>query len=635
MPDSLWVCFEPPAADPPPDALVLSFLEPAVEQRLSERWGERLVSGRAVVQDVRARARRAYVELIARIGATPSVNGHSLRQALAEPGRPSRWWFMKVSEKDCVWDGDPVYTTLLRLMAVRAVADKHGVTTIRLVGADRGFARALGQAGPDPVADALASARAVVRGLLGRMRFVLSQLARWWRCRATPAPPALRSDVLLHAHWGWTLQPDGAGRLVDTYFTELPARLAARGITVGWLATIERDAEGWRRGQRLRDVFAAAARPEVVLLERYVGPADIVAAALRLRHPLAVRRFMAVPGFRRLFHVDGLDLYPVLRPLLLDSAWGSGLARWELLATATERACRALRPAMLVTFLELFLESKALYAGARAASPGIQLWTAQHAGYSSDKTFGSVDPVTELRGEPDGCPTPAPDGIFVMGDLAQRLWRANGLSDDRVVVAGGLRYHGVRIVERPRPAHPPRPLTILMIGGMNESADLDMCRAIVGATAGLDDVRLRLRDHPQYWLSRRAGFRSLAGRIEVTAGTVDEDLAGADIVLVTHSGLAEEALLKGLPTWHWLWAGFNTSVFLDLPVIPAFTGVGELGAAVRELRATPEAFRPRRDTQELVLRECFGADPTGAADRIADRIAALLERQPVLEGSAR
>src|SRR6266851_9207028 len=100
---TLWVCFAEPSTAVPADVLVLSFLPPGDEQRWAELLGERLVRGREALQDVRPRARRAYLDLIARLGAAPCVRGRSLRQELRGSDGTSRWWFLKVSEKDCVW----------------------------------------------------------------------------------------------------------------------------------------------------------------------------------------------------------------------------------------------------------------------------------------------------------------------------------------------------------------------------------------------------------------------------------------------------------------------------------------------------------------------------------------------------
>ena len=64
----LWVCFEPPVTDPPPQVLILSFMSPSAEAVMHERWGAQMLSGRVGVQEVRSRARAEYVRLIARVG---------------------------------------------------------------------------------------------------------------------------------------------------------------------------------------------------------------------------------------------------------------------------------------------------------------------------------------------------------------------------------------------------------------------------------------------------------------------------------------------------------------------------------------------------------------------------------------
>jgi hypothetical protein len=619
----LWVCFRRPPTAPPARALVLSFLPPGEEDDAGVTWAPRLVSGRAVLQEVRAGARRAYLDLVARIGAAPAAGGRSLRQAMRGPGGWSRWWVLKTSEKDCVWDGDSTYSILLCLFSARAVADKHGICRVVVHGGPPGFAEALGAERARRLAGLGTLGPAIARGVVARLGLLVRRLHRWRISGAVPAPPPPRVDVLLEAHWDWSLGSDGAGGLRERYFADLPRRLGARGLAVGWFASIEPDVEVWQRRRRLRDVIAAAsAHPEVILADRYLTPGDVLGAAFDLRYPLNVTRYLWSAEFRLLFRVDGLDLLPVMRPALLKLAWGAGVPQWELLATATARACRALRPKLLLTFLEMFLHSRALYVGARAGAPGVAIWAAQHAAYSSDKTFGVLDPSIELEGRPDGCAAPAPDGIFVMGELSHRLWRANGLAEDRVVLTGGLRYQ--RVAAETRPVHAQRPVSALLIGGMNTAADLDLCDAVTAAARGLDGLRLRLRDHPQYALSRKLGFRRFRGLIAVTRGDAEQDLADADLVLFTHSAFAEEALLRGIPTWQWLWPGFNTSVFLDLPVIPSFSSVENLRAALKAFLADPPGHRPDGDTQAYVLRQCFGPDPARASERIADHIIALV-----------
>jgi len=233
------------------------------------------------------------------------------------------------------------------------------------------------------------------------------------------------------------------------------------------------------------------------------------------------------------------------------------------------------------------------------------------------------DPDIEVRGTPDGCAVPAPDGIFVMGDLSRRIWEGNGLGQEAVIPTGGLRYQSVQIrsrTDRPRKDT----ISLLIAGGMNEAAELDVCDAAVAATAGLSAVRIYWRNHPNYQFSTRPAFGRFRAIIAVTSGTVSEDLDAADVVLFTHTGLAEEALLYGVPTWQWLWPGFNTSPFLDVPVIPSFASVGHLRRELLAFLDAPASYRPSEEVQQRVLSECFGPDPDGASVRMADAIEGIL-----------
>ena len=138
------MCFDRPPSNPPTEALVLSFILPAAEAEMEGRIGSRMVSGRALVEEVRSRARAEYVKLIARIGATPLLRGRTLRQTLQGPGNYSRWWFLDITEKDCLWDGDTIYVTVLQLVAVQTLMERHGIEQVRLHGGPPGFAAALG-----------------------------------------------------------------------------------------------------------------------------------------------------------------------------------------------------------------------------------------------------------------------------------------------------------------------------------------------------------------------------------------------------------------------------------------------------------------------------------------------------------
>nr|MBI3612066.1 hypothetical protein [Nitrospirota bacterium] len=605
---------------------MLSFLPADREAEAERLWGDRFVGGRELAQVVRLDARREYVDLIARIGATP-IGGRTLRQAMKGLGGYSRWWFLKTTEKDCVWDEDVTYTTIIRLLCVKLAADRYRPQRIRLFGGPHQFALALmasHEVIPErPVRQAPWMVPILLVGLLSRFWLLFYYCRLWWHLRWCAPVEQGEFDVLLEGYWDWSVGPGADGRLRDKYFSDLPEKLAAHGLRVGWMTWYEPGVASWQKGRPLGAVVRSAAqRRDTVVLERQLSLRDIVGIVFRFRYLGEFLHFDRQPSFRSLFQVAGFDLHHVMRGPMLRLLAGSNLCRWDLLAAAATKACSVARPKLILTFLELITHSRAVRAGARTGFPTTKLWNVQHAGYASDKTFGMVDPRIELSGQPDGCPIPAPDGIFVMGELSESFWRRNGFRKEQVILTGGLRYQHVRVESRPcvQAAAP----TVLLVVGMNAELDLDMCAAVSAATRYLPSVRLRLRDHPHYLLSSCAGFDRFRDRIEVTAGSPDDDLRSADLVVFTHSGMAEEAFLKGIPAWQWLWAGFNTSVFLDLPVIPTFTSVAELQQALRSFHAAPDRYRPKRETQELVMRQCFGPDPAGASERICAKILDLV-----------
>lgn len=620
---TLWVCFKSPDVLPD-DALLLSFLSPDAEAAAERRFGDRVLSGRAIATEVRAQARDAYLDLVARIAATP-IDGRTLREALAGPDGTSRWWFLKTSEKDCEWPGD-FYTTVIRLLCVRRAVETCGTRRVVVRGGPVDFARIVARAYAGSASRPTCwLGAALCRGLAARLQLAGRYLRLLLVLRGRPVRRGDRIDVLLHAQWDWSLLAAPDGTLRDRYFRELPGELERRGLHVAWLALCEPTSGGSAAvGRPIRHIAAAvASRPEVIPLERYLTWRQILGRALDFRYLAGLLPFGRSAAFRSLFVVEGFDLFPELWCQLVGQAAGSTISRLELIASATEEACRDLKPRAVLTFLELFLQSRAIYAGARRVAGRPALWAAQHAAYGRGKLYGILDPKRELRGEPDGLGIPAPDGLFVMGPLSRDIWVENGFSGDTVVVTGGLRYQHVRMLpERPGAERFPR--RVLLVGSLDLDADLDMCGAAAAAVAGLDSIELAFRDHPAYRLTGKPDFERYRGLIVPAGGELSADVDTADLVLFNHSSVAEEALLRGKPVWQWLSAGANESAFLDLPVVPRFTSVTALREALAAFVRAPDLFRPRPDVREMVWRQCFGPEPERAATNIADRVAVLV-----------
>lgn len=612
----------------PPHVLVLSFMGPETEAQYEEKIGSRFVSARLIAEKVRVEARKIFTEMITRIASSPCISGKTLREHLKGRDGISRWWYHRLSDKDSVGIHSD-YTTIIRLYCIKFVAKEHGISVIRVYGSKRNFVRSLKNTFQvvlhKPVYSGFPFRPIFVflRALAGRVYFVAYYLYLLTIFRKLSLQEKKDFDVLLQGYWDWSVTPQPVGGLKDRYFTNLPGMLRDMGYRVGWLARFSPQHEVWQRKRPLKDVAHGLQQyTDVILIEYFVRVSDIFRIAMNMRYILVWLTFSCSGKFRSLFMKDGLNFYPVFKDSLSSPFFSTGILHSELMSLGVERVCSSLCPKMILTFLELFIESRPIYAGAKRADPHVKIYTAQHAAYCSDKAFGTIDRDVELKGLPDGCPMPAPDGIFAMGELSSRMWLKNGYLKDKVLLTGGLRYRHLKIANARNAGKKSGNITILLIAGMNEYLDFDMCEAICRATEGETSVLLRIRNHPSYWITDMDGFRRFRSRIEVsTVKDAYEDLSNADLVMFTHSSLSEEALLMGIPVWQWLWAGFNTSVFVDMPgAIPCFTSVLKLKAALKEIIADESRFRPTDEVKLMVLENCFGQDPGGATAAIAEEI---------------
>ena len=622
----LWVCFEPPDIEIPPNILLLSFMSPESEIKYEGVLGTRFINGRKVVQGIRRQAREAYVNLIAEMASTPCIFGKTLRQAMKGKDGISRWWYLRASSKDSV-NVDSPYTPILRLYSIKTIAEQRNINHIRLFGAKRSFSLCLRKSFNVYLQRHECRQKLNIRsflrrfpvfyGLAVRIVFTVTELYKLIILKSIPSLSNNRLDVAFQGFWDWSFTGKTNFKLRNIYFSDLPERLRKMGYSVGWFCYLEKFK---KRTSYKKLVCETEKFSEIILIERYLKTADVLRAAFQFKYVLIVLAFLLSGKFRLLFIKDGLNLYPLFRNQIIWSIFGKDILLNELICIAVRNACRDIKPKIILTFQELFLACRPIYAGARQGKYPLKVFAAQHAAYCTDKTLGTLVKDIELNGTPDDCNIPVPDGIFVMGELSQSIFHKNGFPDERVIISGGLRYQHVKIANNVSRKNSTISLSILLISSMNEYLDIDMCKAVCAATKEMPFVHLRIREHPFYRISHLEGFERFRSRIEVSTNTQQEDLAGTDLIIFTYSSFADEAILMGIPIWQWLWAGFNASVFLDIPIIPVFGSVNELRESIRKFMDNPDPYYPTEETKRKVLKECFGPAPEMASEIISNEI---------------
>lgn len=627
----LWACWKKPTALPEAGGILLSFLPPADEERLVGEFAGTLIRAREASTEVRAEARCWYLSLVARIGACPDETGRTLRQALASPGRSSRWWYHPVSFRDC--ESDRTFRHLIAIRTIQTVAARHGAKRLVLVGASWDVAAVLRSG--FPVEEQGTQRRPPawwpwVRGLAVRVRYAIRTLRHWAAVRRHAPRPGGPFAIVFSGFWDWSVRKDKRAEVADRYFMALPDELIRRDLgPVGWFAWFDPHYEPGKAGRSLAEVLAPLRNcEEVVLLQQLLSVGDLLKALgdfAPLGSFLHMRRWR---DFRAVFHHDGLNLWPLFEHRLLHGFVNADLPHAALVALATERACRRYRPKVTLSFLEHFPYARAHYEGVRRADIGTLRLAVQHCSWCHEKTFFFLDPRLELAGEPDGCAIPQPDFVCAMGTFGQELFMECGYARDRVVLTGSPRYDHVGLADRARPGNVENGtlngINVLLVSSLDVDTEIDMVEAVFEAARGLQRMNLLLRNHPFSRIEKHPRFERLMGKLKISEAPLEDDLKWAGLIIYTYSTVAEEAFLQGKPVWQWLPLDFNGSALAEVVSVPQFGSVPALRTALQGFSSNPGAFSPREQDRRLVLERLFYRDDARAVSRVAEAVRRFL-----------
>ena len=112
-----------------PENIVLSFLTPCKEQKFIKTFKGRLFIGRLEMNRIREKTRLFYIDLVARIGATP-CGGKTLRQYLHQPNTGNPWWYHPLTAKSC--EHDQMFNRLLQIFTIVQILPAVGQGVIAL-----------------------------------------------------------------------------------------------------------------------------------------------------------------------------------------------------------------------------------------------------------------------------------------------------------------------------------------------------------------------------------------------------------------------------------------------------------------------------------------------------------------------
>ncbi|HTB80543.1 MAG TPA: hypothetical protein VK717_06620 [Opitutaceae bacterium] len=599
---------------------MLSFLLPADEELLAAQAGVYVLRGRERTIAVRPLVLAVYREVVAQIGIGLVESKRTLRQAMARQGQASRWWFHPVSKRDP--ESEPQFEWILHVLIIRAMVEETGSTGVKLVGASEEVTEVLRSILTIEDAEQGGKAAGILSDVacaVGTRTFYLFKFIyyRFAMMRHYRLPKG-RYDMVFSSFWDWAFSWDKKEhRYRDRYFQRLPSLLMnTKAEKVGYFAWFSPYSEPSQRGRSLARVLEPLRRnDDVVLLQALLTIWDVIRAMSDLKSFWILRKALRSKEFRQNFSFNGMDWWPVFRPVLKRGCLNVEMPHGELMALATERAARRYRPRLTLSFQEHLPHGRAHYEGMRRAKVGAENWAMQHAGVCPEKTFYFLHPKYEFRGEPDGCAVPHPDQVFVMGEFGRTCFLDCGYAPAQIKMSGSTRYDHVRIIEGETGRRVPgkNGLCILLACSLEIETEIALVEAAVLAVRGLTKITLRVRSHPFNKVDAHPRFAMMREAVEISGGSLQDDLNWADLVLFSYSTVAEEAFLQGKPCWQWLPLGFDGSALAKATPIPRFGSVAALRTAVQDFDYSAPSVAARNAAAMALFAPVDGQ----AAERIA------------------
>ena len=619
---ALWACWNKPSVSIPEADYLLSFLSPQDELDYDQTFYGRLIRAREEFVKIEEEARKNYIDLVAGIGVVPYDKHRTFRQALGGAGKHSRWWWHPVSAKNCEYD--PTYFFILSMMTIVSVMRDYGFEKLVLVDAPSNIARILRESF---VTLGIRTGRRkfslpiILHGLGHRLINAFLEYRNITAARRFIKKPATHFDVAFTGFWDWSFFLDNhTGKIKDRYYVKLPDAFRAKGVqSLGWFAWLDAQSGFFGKDRGYQEILEPVNRiNEIAILQQFLSPLSLFKKFLNFGALMKYLRVKNRKIFKKAFQREGIDYFPLFRDELLRGFLNWSIPQGDLVEEAVQKACKTHQPRLCFTFQEHFLFSRAVYSGMKMGNKSAQRYTMQHASYNLNKTYLYFHPVTEFRGEPDGCAVPHPDKVFAMGSLGRQLFLKCGYSDDDIFLTGSPRYDNlsIRLPRLRKEWH--NKLNVWIVCSLDLSIEIDMVEAVCLASEGLDHIHLMLRNHPDKRVTDHPDFGRFAHRIEVTQGNLQDELRKADLIIFTFTTVAEEAYLFGIPVWQWLPLNYDASALAAVADIPRFGSVKALRSAMETINHDKKSLSLDPDNRNTVLEKLFYREDGNAAQRIAD-----------------
>ena len=590
--------------------VVLSFVDSEIEARFMALCQARNVTIRSVIRAAQRMdaaslaARDKYSSFIARWPDRYRKGGRSFKERFTHKGEISFWWLSSASAKD-----NEVYSTfdyLCHLEVVQIVMRQGRFEGCLLLADDATLGGLLRECcRRDGVAfEALPAQRSggrppsAIAAFRGRLFFigwlVLQMVFLKAFLRAARPPRTSPITAFLSLYPGPLEIRDG--QPVDRMYRDVVEAAAQRGehppVFLSWFK-----GRGLKRLYSDRHVLRSHQR--VLLLNTYLAISDIWLAVSSLGFFL---RYILMDRFdqefRRSFEYDGLNIHRLIRPEFRRQFLSDEVPYHLIVARAVERAVRAQPIERLVSFLELYPFSRAVYYGAKRGNPLVTTVAYQHANITKMRLWYTYRPEEVLPRGPGGVyvdTMPIPDRYVFQGPIGMEIIKASGYPADRCLLTGSPRYDdlGDRVrtgltngsipADMFRASNGRDGKSILVTPAQPPAEARDLIEVTLRACQQRGDCSLLVKLHPDCHVEdhvKALQEKYRFPRIEVVSGNIHDLIEEADLVVTNYSTTGDEAIALGRPVVCYTGLKPCVATYLDLAAAPVVHDAEEMGQAI-------------------------------------------------------
>jgi len=431
------------------------------------------------------------------------------------------------------------------------------------------------------------------------------------------------SAVLFASVYGTTLKITN-NRLLDRYYLDLPDNIQKDANMVAYYFSFYSKSVL----DLIFELRSLRASKQIVFCERYLQIFDII-SAFSFKNMLKYILIERKHEFRRSFNYHGQNLFWLFKNELRYSMFAEETAMLHLLSNAINKIVKKHDIGMIISFLELYPYSCALYYGAKKANTSTIAIAYQHAIITPAKTLYFYD-RSEMSFDGDYKKgMPMPDYFIFQGSMGRDLLVESGYPQERCFLTGSPRFDKLADLQiKDIKAKLPANKKIVIIATSNLIKDTEKIIQIVAEVINnRDDCFFIFKPHPNWEINKMVD-KINADRYVISNEDIHQLILMASVLITSYSTTADEAIALGCPAVS-IDTGVlvNMSSFTVIEAAPTVTDPFGLNAALDMIFYHPEKFEKYKNKWPELIAATFYKIDGKAQERVVQAIKQCLAKK--------